>query len=489
MAGTMAVETTEALKNQNICGMLGNYDGNPDFDNDGFSDYLEKLDYQMDQEIETYYKGDKKCPYVSDDTIKAGVPIPINSGSYFHTLSRRKRDTESMDEDSCSGNWNEIRTKCGIIYDNLRFGSCGLDKTTYFNGCVFDGCSAPSNLDNFVCEMLSAFVTSCNNADEDLGYSISSWRSSSSFSYTYDGNTVAFADLCVPSCGPNQIFHACAKPECFPTTQNCNIDTAACLASTECVEGCFCAAGYLQDGNSCSQTCAESQIEQMENEIATNDPCGSGPCQNGATCTNDGSDYVCDCVGSSWSGKNCDESTDVSISAPIDVLNALFDLSAPSRKKRSVIDFLNHGCFCRNLDGSKHQAGKPISDYDRICKDLSVCSKCRVGNFEASERYPYLLSLDGDVGDYEYICDPSKLESPRKEQCECDMAHVKRLLDHLNDTGDEVTTGMAGRCVANPPAVGGNTISCCGQDSYFKLYNTADKQCIDVDGNMVVAPL
>jgi len=501
MAGTMAAETTSAMKklSQNVpplCGMLGNYDGEPDFENDSFNDYTEKLDYQMEQEIETYYKGDTKCPYVSDSTIKAGIPIPIDSGSYFHTVSRRKRDTESMDEISCTGDWDQVRTKCGIIYQSSRFGSCSLDKTSYFDGCVFDGCSAPTNLDNFVCEMLSSFVTSCNNADEDLGYSITSWREPNSFSYTYEGNTEAFDDLCAPTCGANQVFHACAKPDCFATTQNCQVDTAACLASTDCVEGCFCASGYLQDGDSCSTTCAETSIEQMENDLATSDPCASGPCQNGAYCSNVGTDdYECDCYDPAWTGKNCDESTDTYIQAPIDVLNALLiDLNAPSRKKRSVTNnFLDHGCFCRNLDGSKHPAGKPISDYDKICKDVAVCTKCSAGGVSASERYPYVLSIEDDgLGNLVYQCDSTKnqdLGPYRQAQCHCDLFHMERLLQHQTDTGDEITTGNAGVCTPNPPATGNNSIGCCGQNNMYRLFNIADKQCINIDGNNVVAPL
>ena len=77
----------------------------------------------------------------------------------------------------------------------------------------------------------------------------------------------------------------------------------------------------------------------------------------------------------------------------------------------------------------------------------------------------------------------------RQEQCHCDLFHMQRLLQHQEDTGDEITTGSAGACVANPPATGGNTIGCCGQNFMYKLYNVADKQCINVNGNYVVASL
>jgi len=499
MAGTMAVETTEVMKKHTgnkLCGMLGDYDGEPDFDEDSFNDYTDKLNYQMDQEIENYYPGDKKCQFVSDSTIKAGIPIPIDSGSYFHAVSRRKRDTQSMDEISCTGDWDKVRTKCGIIYQSARFGSCGLDKTTYFDGCVFDGCSAPDNLDNFVCEMLSSYVTSCNNADDDLGYSITSWRVAESFSYTYEGNTEAFDGLCAPTCGANQVFHSCAKPACFATTQNCEVDTAACLASTECVEGCFCASGYLQDGDSCSLSCAESEIEQMEDDLTTSDPCASGPCHNNSKCRNVGTtDYECECLDNSWTGKDCNESTDISIEAPIDVLNALLSLNAPSRKKRStdLDDLLDHGCFCRILDGSRHPAGKPVSDYDRICKEAQLCTKCGVDNAKAHFRYPYLLSISDDGSTYE--CDAVNNQDVgeynyRQRQCECDLFHMRRLVQHQTDTGDEITTGDAGKCTANPPATGNpNDIQCCGQPYKYKLYNTNDKQCININGNNVLAPL
>jgi len=340
--------------------------------------------------------------------------------------------------------------------------------------------------------MVASFVASCNNAAANLGYSIISWRESTSFSYTYEGNTLTFPELCPLTCGANQVFHSCAKPECFPTTQNCNVDTDACLASTECVEGCFCSAGWLQDGASCSQTCAETNIQEMEDEIAANDPCASGPCQNGATCANSGDDYVCTCQSPSHTGKDCDESTDVPIDAPIDVLNAILNQNAPSRKKRSLgADFLAHGCFCSKLDGSTGPGGKPISDYDKICKDNMVCTRCTASSCSVEERYPYILSLDSN-GDYQ--CDSSINQalpngSCRQHACECDLFHMNRLAQHQTDTGEAVTTGSAGACVANPPGSGGNTIACCGQDWTYKLYNVADRQCINIAGNNVVAPL
>ena len=50
---------------------------------------------------------------------------------------------------------------------------------------------------------------------------------------------------------------------------------------------------------------AQHQYYSITKSCVFSDPCKSGPCKNGATCTTDSTDYSCACP-AGYSGKNCE---------------------------------------------------------------------------------------------------------------------------------------------------------------------------------------
>ncbi|CAG2248857.1 unnamed protein product [Mytilus edulis] len=67
-----------------------------------------------------------------------------------------------------------------------------------------------------------------------------------------------------------------------------------------------CHSGYLLVGGSSSRSCQLSELwSGRKPRCAYYNSCSSGPCKNGATCTNIPDHYQCTCT-HDWSGKNCD---------------------------------------------------------------------------------------------------------------------------------------------------------------------------------------
>lgn len=389
----------------------------------------------------------------------------MDAGTYFHAANRRKK--RAADPTSCNGDIDTITAACEQINDE-RFSACGLNRTALIAGCIFDSCTAPSNAENFKCGMLAGFVADCNRADADLNYEIRSWRDN---------------QLCPLTCGANQEFHGCAKPACFPTAQSCEVNAEECAASTDCVEGCFCKEGFLQDGNVCTDTCHETAIEEMTQHIAASSPCSNNPCRNDAVCSkneNDSTDYICTCT-EGWTGKNCDELPAEEFSNTLELLEFLINgNSEHTRRKRTLVaeDVLQHGCYCTRLLTGKGLSGRPVSDYDQICKDMFVCSQCKASDCSREEMYPYKVKIsEGD-----YVCDNTS--DCKQSACECDLFHMNRLTQHERDTGDSLD---ADECDELPAL--GEFFECCGNDKTWKMYNTAVNRCENISGVNVIGPI
>ncbi|KAM6936666.1 IgGFc-binding protein-like [Lycodopsis pacificus] len=121
---------------------------------------------------------------------------------------------------------------CGIIADKQGpFGQCHskLDHSSFLNDCIFDMCVYRGHA-SALCNSLSAFSTSCQDAGAEVG----SWRTE---------------QFCPPSCGANSHYEMCAPP-CQLT---CSGPTPLvdCEDNALCTEGCVCDDGFMLSDDKC----------------------------------------------------------------------------------------------------------------------------------------------------------------------------------------------------------------------------------------------
>ncbi|XP_010569784.1 PREDICTED: IgGFc-binding protein-like [Haliaeetus leucocephalus] len=119
---------------------------------------------------------------------------------------------------------------CGLIRDPAGpFGSCHprVSPVEYFNHCVHDVCAA-NGAQDILCQSLQAYVAACQAAGAEIGR----WR------------TTTFCPL---SCPPHSHYELCTRT-CDFTCASLSVP-APC--SWTCFEGCQCDDGYLFDGEAC----------------------------------------------------------------------------------------------------------------------------------------------------------------------------------------------------------------------------------------------
>ncbi|XP_078061500.1 IgGFc-binding protein-like, partial [Mustelus asterias] len=186
-----------------MCGLCGNFDGNPDNDN--------------------------RKP---DGTVAGSVGALGNSWQ-----------TSDDEDQSCKPHNPEERPcekdlydkvigpdKCGRITDpNGSFRDCvkTVDPKPYFNNCVYDMCQY-QGLEKTLCDQLQAYTDACLLAKA----TVHSWRTQS---------------FCPLECPPNSHYSLCAST--CPDT--CNSLFSPSLCSERCVEGCECDNGFLHSDGKC----------------------------------------------------------------------------------------------------------------------------------------------------------------------------------------------------------------------------------------------
>eukprot|EP00066_Takifugu_rubripes_P015564 XP_011604830.1 PREDICTED: zonadhesin [Takifugu rubripes] len=154
-----------------------------------------------------------------------------------HTVHRREAETDpdpGFDTSDCSSSQIEqynSNTQCGALSDAAGvFKACHgtLPPQTYQEYCLFDLC-AESGSEELRCASYEAYATGCQNENITLG----PWRQQLGCALSCSANSTY--SPCMTSC-PASCSNLAAPSEC---------DT------TNCIEGCQCAAGFVMSEGAC----------------------------------------------------------------------------------------------------------------------------------------------------------------------------------------------------------------------------------------------
>ena len=209
--------------------------------------------------------------------------------------------------------------------------------------------------------------------------------------------------------------------------------------------------------------------------------CDSSPCVNGGVCSGDADSYTCACT-QSFSGTNCQDAAEVSITSAADLLDKV--VNGPFSRKKRALDLnalSTHGCFCARLDGSSLSgpSGKPVSPYDQICRNNQWCASCKSEgtSCQKGDGYPYSVALNSQ---FEYECVDSANNACQQNQCECDLNTANRLKQYEADTGLAVDGGASCNGVQASGNSGSKQWTCCGKNANWLIYNDNSRlECDD----------
>ncbi|KAL8188327.1 UNVERIFIED_CONTAM: hypothetical protein K2H54_065656, partial [Gekko kuhli] len=148
---------------------------------------------------------------------------------------------------------------CGLLTNAAGpFRDCHgtLDPTSHFTSCLYDQCELHLDPDS-LCKSLQSYADACRS----LGVRVGSWRN----------NT-----FCPISCPTNSHYESCASP--CPAT--CVDPAAPSTCSLPCVEACVCDSGFLLNNGQCvpSQHCGcwhEGKHYPVGSAFWTDDTCSS----------------------------------------------------------------------------------------------------------------------------------------------------------------------------------------------------------------------
>merc|ERR1711976_45771 len=212
------VELQEAMK-ENVCGICGNFNGNPD------DDWTVGPSEQCMDAFPNAETGK-----VTTDTVAMGTSWTAGIDENEAACSAECPKPPPPPPDCTTGADQKAQDHCAPLKDpNGPFKECLAQMDEFqakdlFDNCVYDSCHL-QDYETVVCEHAASMNLICNAM-----YSITvEWRGK---------------DLCEMEWGENMEYKACGEP-CVPT---CNDQKGEeCGELGACTEGCFCKDGYVYD--------------------------------------------------------------------------------------------------------------------------------------------------------------------------------------------------------------------------------------------------
>ncbi|NXK18786.1 FCGBP protein, partial [Arenaria interpres] len=193
-----------------LCGLGGNYNGDPDDD----------------------FRLPDGTPAPSAQEFVASWKVPREEGGCPEVA------TTTPTPDGCEGDLcvpcvatGATADSCHLIRDPQGpFGSCHLrvNPGEYLEHCLHDVCAAGGEATEVLCHSLQAYATACQATGATIGH----WRT---------------AHFCPLSCPPHSHYELCTRT-CDFTCASLSVPTPC---SWRCFEGCQCDDGFLFDGETC----------------------------------------------------------------------------------------------------------------------------------------------------------------------------------------------------------------------------------------------
>ncbi|XP_077204093.1 IgGFc-binding protein-like isoform X4 [Paroedura picta] len=213
-----------------VCGLCGNYNGNPG------DDFLNPAGEQE--------------------------PDSTRLGNSWQVGNLTSCSTGSGSDPPCTEEEKEVARSsavCGLLTDAAGpFRDCHgtLDPTSHLTSCLYDQCELHLDPDA-LCKSLQSYADACRS----LGAPVEPWRNDS---------------FCPMPCPGNSHYESCTSP--CPAT--CVDPTAATTCSLPCVEACSCDSGFLLNNGKCvpHQECGcwhEGKHYPVGSAFWTDDTCSS----------------------------------------------------------------------------------------------------------------------------------------------------------------------------------------------------------------------
>jgi len=94
----------------------------------------------------------------------------------------------------------------------------------------------------------------------------------------------------------------------------------------------------------------------------------------------------------------------------------------------------NYGCYCLPIGSRVNtaQAGTPVDQYDKACRDLARCYKCLDIDYEidaVSDKFRWAENTNGD-----FDCSDSRNTEGQKAHCQCDAEFAMTIAAKWDDS-------------------------------------------------------
>lgn len=272
-----------------LCGLLGNFNGNPKDDMMGRDDELyDEKTAEAFGESWRHWDNSPGCE------LTPSTVLPKSEKWSLWIMDLKNRPDFDGSAPACTDQqFDAAVRKCNIIQSERdKFATCHakVNPSTFFENCVWDQCATNGDPSVF-CDSVATFGRACADAERPIN-----WRSKT---------------LCPARCPTYSHYDFCG-PMCVKTCKEPKRDETCGNDNGKCIEGCYCNKGYLWDGLKCvkKENCgcvygdSSYSIQQtfytkncLEKCTCTGidkSECVSSTCQDTKVCElNESKEYIC----------------------------------------------------------------------------------------------------------------------------------------------------------------------------------------------------